>query len=182
MLQQERMAIVDALVADISTTDKERLRRYLYGLSNEELRKTATAYQTVHTEAASQVVADPRVIAAEQLVREKWEELQWANIFHTAINGRVLKDNQATRVALRSLIDESKGDQIGVQWFKQVAGSPALVSCWQSAKVLDPKWREQQAEAQDQQDRETFNEFARANGFTEAEANFHLAKSVLGSG
>jgi hypothetical protein len=53
---------------------------------------------------------------------------------------------------------------------------------WQSADVLDPKKRQQAAEAQAEQDRETFNSLAREYGFSEVEANYQLAKSALGSG
>lgn len=178
--------LIDQIVsgANADSGESDRYRQWLVTLPVTELDRILDEQnlERIRAEARRQVAANPRVIAAEQLAREKWEELQWANIFHTAINGRVLVDNQATRAALRSLIDESKGDQIGVQWFKEVAGSPALASCWQSAKVLDPKYQKQVAAAQDQQDRETFRTFAKANGFADIDANFHLAKSVLGSG
>src|SRR5216683_1188391 len=93
MLQQERMTVVDALVADIPTTDKGELRKYLYGLSNDELRKTAAAYQTVH----SQVAADPRVIATQRQVLASAAKLWWSQLFRTVIDGRIAVDDQANR-------------------------------------------------------------------------------------
>src|SRR5260221_4557276 len=135
MLQQERMAIVDALVADIPTADNGQLRRYLYGLSNEELQKTATAYETVRTETARAVEQNPRVIEAQQRLREVGEQLQWSYILRTPINGRVLVDNESNRLFLLSQVDEIRGDQISPAWFKKVlAENPALANqlAWHS--------------------------------------------------
>src|SRR5260221_663289 len=185
MLQQERMAIVDALVADISTADNGQLRRYLYGLSNEELQKTATTYQTLHTEAARAVEHNPRVIEAQQRLREVEEQLQWRYIFRTPINGRVLVDNEANRNLLRSQVDEIRGDQISPAWFRKIlAENPALANqlAWHSADILNPVKRKQAAAAEAEKHREVFRTFAKSNGYAANDSNFHLTKDVVFGG
>jgi hypothetical protein len=182
------MELVDQIVANFPGAEQSKLelRRELYRLSNEDLQKTADRYAQIHSETARevarQVAADPRVIESKAQTRAKWEELQWGYIFHTQIGGKVLIDSTATRSALLSLLDETKGDQLGVEWFKQVAGSSLLAKSWQSADVLDPKKRRAAEAAQNETDRQTFSKFARANGFSEVEANFDLTQLVLNPG
>jgi hypothetical protein len=61
--------------------------------------------------------------------------------------------------------------------------TPSLASqlTWQSADLLDPVKRRLAESNQEAEDRETFNAFARENGFSECEANYRLAKT-LGNG
>jgi hypothetical protein len=113
------------------------------------------------------------------------EENQLSVIFRTPINGKVAIDNQASRSIIRSWLDETQGDTaISVQWFlKLLKEIPSLAQSlsWQSADVLDPAKRRQAEAAQDAEERHVFHDFCRENGFSEAQANFSLVKSVLGS-
>jgi hypothetical protein len=112
-------------------------------------------------------------------------EQAFLSIFRVPVNGKVAIDNQANRSVILAWLHEDQGEQLSPAWFKKVLKeTPSLAKslAWQSADVLDPKKRQQAAEAQAEQDRETFNQFAREYGFSEVEANYLLAKSVLGSG
>jgi hypothetical protein len=163
-----------------------QLRRELLAKTTVELNKIADQQTLDHYRAQAvrtAVEQHPQVIAAEQQARAAAEKLLWAQIFRTVINGRVAVDNEANRSIISSWINFD--EQISPEWFKQVfAENPNMAQSllWQSAKVLDPKFQKYAADAQALQDRETFSKFARANDLSEVEANFHLVKSVLGSG
>jgi len=106
-------------------------------------------------------------------------------IFQIPINGKVAVRNEAAERIIEGWVDEIRGDVLSPEWFIQVLKeTPQLANQlqWQSADVLDPRKQAKAAAAQDQQDRETFNTFAKMNGFSLIEANFYLAKSVLGTG
>lgn len=140
----------------------------------------------IRAEAATSpaVLEAQRKLAEIQAERQQVQrDHQFAQIFRTPINGQVVEDNTANRQIISSWI--SLDEQITVSWFKQVlAENPGLARSlsWQSADVLDPAKRRTAEIAQDLQDRQTFNEFARRNGWSECQANHDLAKSVLGSG
>lgn len=168
-----------------TTDDLNRLRRELQIKTVAELDEIVDQQNLtqIRAEAARAVEQNPRVVEAERQAREKFEDLQFSRIFGTPVNGRVAVDNQANRSIIRAWINFD--EQISPTWFKQVfEENPGLAKSltWQSADVLDPKKRQQAAVAQEESDRETFEAFAKSNGFSEVTANFHLAKSVLGSG
>jgi hypothetical protein len=113
------------------------------------------------------------------------QENQLSLIFRTPVSGRVAVDNFANRQIIRSWVDETKDEAISRAWFVQILKeNPNLAKqlSWQSTDLLDPRKQKEAAAAQAEQDRETFNLFARENGFSEVEANYQLAKSVLGDG
>jgi len=92
------------------------------------------------------------------------------------VNGKVAIDNQANRSIIAGWLQEDQGENLSRSWFTKVLNEqPQLASqlSWTSADLLDPKKREAV-------DRDTFNRFARENGFSEVTANYQLAKSVLG--
>ena len=183
-----RQDLISLIIARSAGTPQEldRLRQQLLAKSMQELDKIVDEQnlEQIRAEAQRQVAAQqyPQLIEAQQQAIAKFEELQWSVILRTPINGRILVDNLANRNVLRSWINFD--EQISPEWFKQVLTEhPALAQSlvWQSAKVLDPKFQKYAADAQALQDRETFSKFARANGFSEIEANFWLVKDVLGS-
>jgi hypothetical protein len=119
----------------------------------------------------------------EQRRRDR-EEHQLNLIFRTPVNGKIAIDNIANRGVIRSWVDETKDEAITPAWFIQVlkeTPSLARTLSWQSADILDPVKRRQAEAAQDAEERRVFHDFCRDNGFSEVEANFSLAKSVLGS-
>lgn len=96
---------------------------------------------------------------------------QFHGIRQVVVNGKILDDCQANRSCLISWLHEDQGEtiqSITPAWFRAVlAENPPLESqlAWVSAKSIS---------------REEFNQFARLNGLSEADANWHLARSVLG--
>lgn len=139
----------------------------------------------------AEVQNTPEVIKRQQEIDEinadrqrMAQENQLSLIFRTPVSGRVAVDNFANRQIIRSWVDETKDEAISRAWFIQILKeNPSLANqlSWQSADLLDPAKRKQLEANQAEQDRETFNAFARENGFSEIEANFQLAKSVLGN-
>ncbi len=109
----------------------------------------------------------------------------WHGIRQVVVDGRLLADRDANRSLLESLVAEDQNEVISVSWFKNLlAENPNYASrlIWESADVLNPAKRRQAEANQDEEDRRLFNEFAREHGFSEVEANFQLAKSVLEEG
>src|SRR5260370_29045316 len=117
--------------------------------------------------------------------RRQYEEFQLSLIFRTPINGNVAIDNQSNRGFILGWLQEDQGESICATWFQKVLKeNPVLARqlSWQSSDVLDPRKQKDIAEAQAEQDRETFNQFARENGFSECESNHLLVNSFLGNG
>jgi hypothetical protein len=139
----------------------------------------------------AEALQDPEVVRSQQKIREideqsrrSFEEYQFGLIFSTAVDGKVATDNTANREIIRNWLDEAKGDTgISLQWFLNVLKeNPSLAASLSWQKHLDPAKRRAAESAQTREDRETFNAFARENGFSEVTANFSSACSVLGSG
>jgi hypothetical protein len=124
-----------------------------------------------------------------------YQEHAFFNIFRTPVPVRlsmnvvnakfaVAIDNQANRQVITGWVNEDQGEKISPAWFTKVLmEQPQLVRqlAWRSADVLDPAKRRQAEQNQEAADRAVFHEFCVANGFSEVEANYQLAKSVLGS-
>jgi hypothetical protein len=181
-----REQLIDLLVARTTAT-RERLQRE----STDDLEKALD--KSLLAGIRKEALNTPEVIKRQQEIdeinesrRHQREEFQLSLIFRTPVNGKVAIDNEASRNIIRSWLDETQGDTaISVQWFlKLLKETPSLARSlsWQSADVLDPAKRRLTEQHQEAEDRETFNVFARENGFSEVEANFELAKSVLGEG
>lgn len=115
---------------------------------------------------------------------ETAREYAFAQIFRLPIDGRVAQDTIANRNEILSWLNLD--EQLSREWFARIltTENPVLARrlSWASADSVDPVKQRQAAAAQADEDRSTFNAFARANGFSEVEANFRLAVSVLGSG
>ncbi len=181
-----REQLLDLLVARTSAT-RERLE--LESTENLEKILDNSLLNEIHAEAMN----SPEVVERQRRIAEineeshrQYEEFQLSLIFRTPVLGKVAIDNFAARKIIRSWVDEAKGDTgISVQWFlKLLKDTPSLARSlqWQSADLLDPRKQKDIAEAQAEQDRYTFNQFARENGFSLVDANHQLAKSLLGSG
>jgi hypothetical protein len=131
---------------------------------------------------APQIVERQREIDEINRDRQRMaQEQQLFNIFRTPVGNRVALDNQANRSIIAGWAHE--GEQISPAWFTKVLSEqPQLANqlSWQSADVLDPAKRRQTAAVQAAEERRVFHEFCRDNGFSEVDANFSLAKSVLG--
>ena len=180
-----REKLLDLLVARTSAS-RERLEYE----STEELEKILdkSLLAGIHAE----VMNSPEIIERQNKIDEineeshrQYEEFQFSVIFHTAISGNVAIDNQSNRGFILGWLQEDQGESISATWFQKVLKeNPALAHqlSWQSADLLDPRKQKEAAEAQAEQDRETFNQFARENGLSECESNHLLVKSVLGHG
>jgi hypothetical protein len=139
----------------------------------------------------AEALQDPEVVRSQQRIREideqsrrSFEEYQFKLIFSTAVEGNVATDNTANREIIRNWLDEAKGDTgISLQWFLNVLKeNPNLAQqlSWQSADVLDPTKRRHRERNQEAENRSVFDAFCRENRFSLVDANFHLAKCVLG--
>ena len=182
-----KQELIDLLLVRGTSATRERLE--LESTENLEKILDNSLLNEIHAEAMN----SPEVVKRMQRLddineqsRRDHEEFQLSLIFRTPINGKVVIDNFAARKIIRSWVDEAKGDTgISVQWFlKLLKDTPSLARSlqWQSADLLDPRKQKDIAEAQAEQDRYTFNQFARENGFSLVDANHQLAKSLLGSG
>jgi hypothetical protein len=179
--QEQKKEIIREILLKYSgsVSGFEKLKQELWSSSLEQLQRILDAYRVDVTE-AQQRIAD---IQADR--QRMYQEQALSNIFRTPVNGRVAIDNQANRSIIAGWAHEDQGEQITPAWFTKVLREqPQLARqiSWHSADVLDPPKRRQQEANQESEDRETFNAFARENGFSEVEANVQLAKSVLGSG
>jgi len=146
----------------------------------------------ISVEAARQVARSPRIMEIqadrERMAEEHLLSMRYGHIFRTPIivDGKavVAIDNAANRGVIAGWPHEDRGEYISAAFFKKVlAEQPQLARSlsWQSVDVLDPKKRKLAEANQEAEDRETFNKFAREIGFSGVEANFQLAKSVLGN-
>jgi hypothetical protein len=182
MKEEEKLKIINEILLRYSGSAAgfDKLQRELWTTTPQQWERILAAYRVDVLE-ARQRVAD---IQADRL--RMYQEQALLHIFRIPVNGKVAIDNQANREIIRNWVDETKGDSgISVQWYLNLLKeTPSLARSlsWQSADVLDPVKRRQAESVQAQEDREAFNSFARENGFSEVEANFHLAKSVLGDG
>src|SRR5258708_2284052 len=114
MNQQQRMELVDQIVANTPGTEQSKLelRRELYRWPNEDLQKVADRYGQICAE--SERKRRHQLEEAERRDRELHENLAFTHIFRTPINGRgVLVVNEANRNFLRLQVDEIRGDQLG---------------------------------------------------------------------
>jgi len=187
----KRNEMIDLIVVRSPGTKQQlaQLRHELSGKTTTEIEKIVDEQNLaqIRAQVAQRFDADKEQKNREfqQRERERIEEAQLLRIFCTPINGMVAVDNQANRGIIRSWIDETRDERISPAWFLTVLNeNPKLIEslALQSADVLNPVKRQQTAAAQEHEDRKTFNEFARQNGWSEVQANFHLAKSILGSG
>ena len=176
-LEQKKEIIREILLKySGSVSGYEKLQRELWTSSREQLQKIQAAYRVDVSEAQQRIAdiqADRQCMAQEQAL---------SNIFHTPVGTKVAIDNQANRSIIAGWVHEDQGEHVSPAWFTKVLSEqPQLASqiTWQSADVLDPAKRRQAKLNQEAEDRETFNAFARENGFSEVEANFLLAKSVV---
>jgi hypothetical protein len=181
MKEEEKLKIINEILLRYSGSAAgfDKLQRELWTTTPAQWQRILAAYR-VDTSEFDQRIAD---IQADR--QRMAQEQALFNIFRTPVNGKVAIDNQANRSIIAGWVHEDQGEHVSPAWFTKVLSEqPQLASqlAWQSADVLDPKKIRQAAEAQAAQDRETFNAFARENGFSEVEANFRLAKSVLEDG
>jgi len=126
-----------------------------------------------------------RAFAIQQQNKLRQDEVQLGRVFKTAVNGKVALDNEGNRKMIRSWVDDTRDERISPAWFIAVLNeNPQLADSlsWGSADILDPAKRRAAALAQEETDRQTFTRFARTNGWSEVQANFHLAQAILGSG
>ncbi len=173
-----REQLLDLLVAS-TTVSRERLQRS----STDELEEALS--KSLLNGIRNEVLNSPEILAREQEIEQinadrqrMAQENALSNIFRIPVNGKVAIDNQANRSIISGWLQEDQREQISPAWFTKVLSEqPQLASSlsWRSADILDPKKREAV-------DRDTFNRFARENGFSEVAANYQLAKSVLGDG
>ena len=181
-----REKLLDLLVARTSAT-RERLEHE----STDELEKILD--KSLLAGIRAEVMNSPEVVERLKKVDEinadsqriTQEHVLSYYIFRTSVNGKVAIDNQANRRVILGWPHEDQGEQLSPAWFKKVLSEqPQLVRslAWQSADVLDPVKRKEAESAQAEADRETFNLFARENGFSEVDANFRLALEVLEPG
>jgi len=178
-LEQKKEIIAILLKKYIgSVSGYEKLQRELWTSSLEQLQRILDAYR-VDVSAAQQQIAD---IQADR--QRMYQEQALSNIFRTPVNGKIAIDNIANRGVIRSWVDETRDEGVTPAWFTKVLNEqPQLASqlTWQSADVLDPVKRRHAEAAQNAEERRVFHDFCRDNGFSEVEANFSLAKNVLGS-
>jgi hypothetical protein len=127
-----------------------------------------------------QQINEARRREQEEFVRDS----EWSKIFRTPLPGnKVAVDNQANRAAIEGWLHPHESLTQAV-FAKAIADTPRLMSqlVVTSSDSLDPKKQRQAATAQADQDKQVFQAFVRANGFSENEANWSLTRSVLGSG
>jgi hypothetical protein len=139
----------------------------------------------------AEAAQDPAIVERQRKIdeineqrRRDREEHHLNLIFRIPVNDKIAIDNIANRGVIRSWVNETKGEAITPAWFTKVLNEqPQLASqlTWQSADVLDPAKRRRAEAAQDAEERRVFHDFCRDNGFSEVDANFSLAKNVLGS-
>jgi hypothetical protein len=181
MKEEEKLKIINEILLTYSGSAAgfDKLQRELWTTTPAQWQRILAAYRVDTSEAhqrIAEIQADRRRMAQQQAL---------SNIFRTPISGKVAVDNQANRSIIAGWAHEDQGEQISPAWFTKVLSKqPQLASqiTWQSTDVLDPAKRRQAKLNQEAEDRETFNAFARENGFSEVEANFQLAKSVLEDG
>ncbi len=191
--------LIDLVVVRTPGTPAEHrdIRMRLERMSTGDLEKIAAGFALAAIR--EEALNSPEVIKRQQELEEIEEQVRrqredaymshaasvLMRVFSTPVNGRVAIDNAANRDIIESWVQEDQGESISATWFQKVLKeNPSLANqlSWQSADVLDPAKRKQAEAAQAEKDREIFNAFARSHGFSEVEANYLLAKSVLGDG
>src|SRR5712692_9810486 len=169
------------------------VRMRLERMSTGDLEKIAADFTLAAIRA--EVQNSPEIAESQKKIDEinadrqrMYQEQAFLSIFRTpiSVNGKwqVAIDNQGNRGFIAGWLQEDQGEQLSPAWFTKVlAEQPQLARqiTWQSADLLDPRKQKEAAAAQAEQDRETFNAFVREYGFSQVEANFQLAKSVLGN-
>jgi len=104
-------------------------------------------------------------------------EQEFQKIFSKVLPGNVVVvDNQAARNVIEGWVDEIRDEKLSLEWFtKVIAENPKVLS----QLVLKPNLSR---EYQSHKDHETFSEFVRAYGYSDNQAGFALALSILGPG
>ncbi len=190
LIEQVCQLLIDGagvqLYGPASTTITAQDRKFLESATNEFLE--SKLLQLKHEQIRIAAVNSPEVQRINQERQRDHEhfqrEMAWNNIFRTVLpGGKVAVDNAANRGVIESWLHPHESLSQAV-FAKAIADTPRLIDqlVVQSSDVLDPRKQAQAATAQAEEDKQVFQVFVRANGFSENDANFSLTKSVLGSG